>query len=145
MPNHHRLTISALTEADQNRLREQRAVVERCLGNSISREKFKTAAGKLGTIRAILQAGLFKPEHSYELHCLGVVFGDAMVEEMGMEWIIVNDERGREPAIRKPEAGLIFYPLTMISRPIEAGEWVEVFDLCQSVLDQVEELQLQPQ
>jgi hypothetical protein len=134
-----------LTEADQNRFREQRSLVERCLGNAITREKFKTAAGKLGTIRAILQAGLFKAEQGYELQCLGTVFGDALVEEMGMEWIIVEDEHGREPALRHAEANLIVYPITMISKRIEAGEWVDVFELCQSVLDQVEELQYQPQ
>src|SRR5262245_54208626 len=108
--------IAALNEADQNRLRDQRAVVERYLGNEDSKEKYKTAAGKLGTIRAILQGNVFKPDQKYELQCLGIVLGDVFVQDMGMEWIMVEDEHGRDPAVRLPKTTIIFYPMTMISK-----------------------------
>ena len=53
-----------------------------------TKQKYKTAAGKLGTIRAILQGGIFKRDQTYELQCLGVVLGDAFVQDLGMEWIM---------------------------------------------------------
>lgn len=135
--------ITVLTEADQERLRDQRAVVERCLGNEDSKEKYKTTAGKLGTIRAILQGNVFKRDETSELQCLGIVLGDAFVQELGMEWIMVEDEYGRDPAIRMPKTTIILYPMTMISKRIERGDEVDVFELFNWLAAQVEELQRQ--
>lgn len=135
--------ITALTEADQQRLRDQRAVVERYLGNEDSKQKYKTAAGKLGTIRAILQGSVFKRDQTYELQCLGIVLGDAFVQELGMEWVMVEDTSGRDPAVRVPKTSIILYPMTMISKRIERGEKVDVFDLFNGIAAQVEDLQRQ--
>ena len=143
MPAQPEQRITALTEADQQRLRDQRAVVEKYLGNEDSRQKYKTAAGKLGTLRALLQAGAFKREQTYELQCLGIVLGDAFVQELGMEWIMVEDEYGRDPAVRMPNTTIILYPLTMISKRLERGEPVDVFELLNGVAAQVEDLQRQ--
>jgi hypothetical protein len=132
--------ITALNDADQKRLRDQRAVVERYLGNEDSSEKYKTAAGKLGTIRAILQGNVFKPDQKYELQCLGIVLGDVFVQDMGMEWIMVEDEYGRDPAVRLPNTTIILYPMTMISTRIERGEKVDVFELYNGTAAQVEAL-----
>jgi hypothetical protein len=132
--------ITALNEADQKRLRDQRAVVEKYLGNDDSKGKYKTAAGKLGTIRAILQANVFKPDQKYELQCLGIVLGDAFVQDMGMEWIMVEDEYGRDPAVRLPNTTIILYPMTMISKRIERGDKVDVFELYNGTAAQVEGL-----
>jgi hypothetical protein len=135
--------ITALTDDDQKRLRDQRAVVERYLGNEDSKQKYKTAAGKLGTIRAILQGDVFKRNQTYELQCLGIVLGDAFVQEMGMEWIMVEDDEGRTPAVQVPKTSIILYPMTMISKRIERGEKIDVFELFNGVAAQVEELQRQ--
>jgi hypothetical protein len=143
VPNQSEQKITALTDADQQRLRDQRAIVERYLGTEDSKQKYKTAAGKLGTIRAILQAGVFKRDQTYELQCLGIILGDAFVQELGMEWIMVEDEHGRDPAVRLPGTSIILYPLTMISKRIERGEQVDVFELFNGVAAQVDELKRQ--
>jgi len=135
--------ITPLTEADQKRLRDQRAVIEKFLPDESSRQKYRKAAGKLGTIRAILDRNLFKPTQTYELQCLGIVLGDAFVQELKMEWVMVEDEHGRDPAVRLPSTSIILFPLTMISKRIERGEKVDVFDLFNGVAAQVEEVQRQ--
>ena len=132
--------VSALTDADQQRLREQRAVVEKYLGDESSRQKYLTAAGKLGTIRAILNADVFKPNQTYELQCLGIVFGDTFVQEMKMEWVMVEDQYGRDPAVRVPETTIIMFPLTMISKRVERGEKVDVFELFNGIASTVEDV-----
>jgi hypothetical protein len=133
--------ITTLTEADQERLQDQRAVIESFLPDESSRQKYKTAAGKLGTIRAILDRNLFRPTQTYELQSLGIVLGDAFVQELKMEWVMVEDEHGRDPAVRLPSTSIIFFPLTMISKRIERGEKVDVFDLFNGVAAKVEEIQ----
>jgi hypothetical protein len=133
-------TITLPSDADRERLDAQRAVVESLLGDDDSRAKYRTAAGKLGTIRAVLDARLFAPTQTYELQCLGIVLGDAFVQQLGMEWVTVEDEHGRDPAVRLPGTTIILFPLTMISKRIERGEEVDVFDLFNGVADQVETL-----
>jgi len=90
--------VTALSEADQKRLRDQRAVIRNFLPDDRSRQNYKEAAGKLGIIRAILDRILFKPTPTYELQCIGIVLGDAFVQNLKMEWVMVEDEHGRDPA-----------------------------------------------
>ena len=140
VPNQPQQRITALTDGDRQRLQNQRAVVERYLGDEDSREKYKTTVGKVGTIHAILQGHVFKPEETHELQCLGIVLGDAFVQEKGMEWVIVEDEHGRDPAIRLPKTSIILFPITMISKRVERGEEVDVFDLFNWTAARVDEL-----
>ena len=140
VPNQSPQKITPLTDADQHRLREQRAVVENYLGDDDSRTKYQTAAGKLGTIRAVLQANIFKPEQTYQLQCLGIVFGDALVQNQKMEWIMVEHEYGRDPAVRVPGTTIILFPLTTISKRVEKGETVDVFNLFNGAVSKVNEL-----
>ena len=125
-------TKSALTDGDQNRLEEQRAVVTRHLDED-GLKKYETAPGKLGTLRALLNAGVFPPEQTYELQSMGIVLGDVFVQDMGFHWIMVEDEYGRDPAIKFQDTSVLLYPLTMISKRIERGETVDVFDLYNGV------------
>ncbi len=136
--NQQEQRISELSKADQERLCGQRAVVEGYLADEESRENFRTVAGKLGTIRAMLLGNVFKKYQTYELQCLGIVLGDVFVQDMGMEWIIVEDENGRDTAIRLPDTTIILFPMTMISKRIELGEQVDVFELYNGCAAEVE-------
>jgi hypothetical protein len=51
-----------------------------------------------------------------KLQCLGVALGDALAEELQMEWVTVEDEYGKDPALRFPGTTVIAFPLTMISK-----------------------------
>jgi hypothetical protein len=134
-------TFHALSEADQTQLTAQRAVVERYLGNDPQNiENYATPAGKLGLLRAILEARLFGPTHTYELQCMGVVFGDVFVQVCGWEWSMVQDDLGRDPCIRVPMSTIVLYPLTMISKRIEHGETVDVFGLFDEIAAETERL-----
>jgi hypothetical protein len=131
--------VSAPTPADSQRLEHQRQLVENYVADE-SRERFRTPAGKLGTIRAILAGKVFGATQTYELQSLGVVFGDALALQLGLEWVIVEDNSGRDPALRAPGTSIIVYPLTMISKRVERGEAVDVFDLFNTVAAGVERL-----
>ena len=132
--------VGPLTAEDQVRLEDQRAVIERCLFDEDSLQKYRSAAGKLGTIRAIVDGGVFRRDQTYELQCLGIVLGDAFVQELAMEWVMVEDDYGRDPAVRMPGSHLILYPLTMISKRVERGEKPDVFELFNEAAARVEKL-----
>ena len=131
------------SSTDLERLAAQRLVVERYLADDDdSRTKYKKPAGKLGLLRAMLEKNVFKPTQTYELQCMGIVFGDVFVQQLGMEWVTVEDENGANPAVRMPGSTVIIFPLTMISKRVERGEKVDVFDLFSGIADQVDELKL---
>jgi hypothetical protein len=59
---------------------------------------------------------------------------------MGFHWIIVQDQNGRDPAIRYKQTSLILFPLTMISKRIERGEIVDIFALYNGIAVQTKKL-----
>ena len=133
--------IESLTPADEARLAEQRRVVEKVIeGNPDAQKKYLTSVGKLDVLRAILEGSVFKPDQTYELQCMGIVLGDVFVRELGMIWIMVEDSGGRDPAIMLEGTSIILFPLTMISKRIENGESVDVFDLFNGLAAKIDEL-----
>jgi hypothetical protein len=132
--------VTPLSEGDQQRLRDQRAIVEKYLADDSLRANYQTAAGKLGTIRAVLDGNVFKPNQTYELQCLGIVLGDAFALQLGMEWVMVEDAQGRDPAVRLPGTSIILFPLTMISKRVERGDKVDVFELFNGIAAEVERI-----
>lgn len=134
-------TVSEPGSADLDRLARQRKVVEQLVAGDRDRAgKLETVAGKLGAIRAILDGQVLKADQTYELQCLGIVLGDAFVLELGMEWVMVEDDYGRDPAVRLPGTTIMLFPLTMISKRVERGESVDVFDLFNGVAATVDKL-----
>jgi hypothetical protein len=127
-----------LSADDEAGLAKQRAVVEVLIeGNEDALAKYATPAGKLGVLRAILQAGVFKPTQTYELQCLGIVLGDVFASQLGMVWRMVEDEHGRDPCLVVPGTSVVIFPLTMISKRVERGQDLDVFELYNAVADGV--------
>jgi len=133
--------ISDLTPDDLASLAKQRGFIETYLADDLSREKYKAAAGKLGLLRALLAARAFDSSQTWELQAMGVVLGDALVQELGLRWVIVEDEQGRDPALAVPGKTVLLYPLTMISKRVESGQVVDIFDLFNWTAGQVEVLE----
>jgi len=130
-----------LNADDLGRMAKQRAVVEKYLGNDAGNlEKYKSTAGKLGLLRALLQQSVFKPEQTYEFQCMGIILGDALVQHCGVEWQAVEDQYGRDPCVCVPGTTIVLFPLTMISKRVEDGEQVDIFDLFNQTGAKIEEL-----
>ena len=49
-----------------------------------------------------------------------MVLGDVMVAQLGLSWVVVEDELGRSRALRLGESDELVYPVTMISKRVEA-------------------------
>jgi uncharacterized protein DUF3806 len=93
---------------------------------------------KLLVIDTILKNKWVGPTDTWKLQSLGIALGDALVQRQGYEWVAVEDEQGRDPALRVPGTTLTLFPLTMISKRIEQGEEVDVYTLFEGVCTLVE-------
>jgi hypothetical protein len=87
----------------------------------------------LSVIHALLDDGI-RPDETGKLQALGVVFGDVLSSQLQVPWVVVDDVDGRDPALHLGGSDLAF-PLTMISKRVEAGELVDVEKLFGTVAD----------
>jgi hypothetical protein len=71
---------------------------------------------------------------------MGIVLGDARVQHCGVEWRAMEDEHGRDPCVQVPGTTIVLFPLTMISKRVERGETVDVFNLFNQSMAQIERL-----
>ena len=133
--------IEPLNPDDIKRIAKQRGVIETYLGGDATNlEKYQTVAGKLGLLRALLERRVFQPTQTYELQCMGIVLGDALVQHCGVECRAVEDQYGRDPCVQVPGSTVVLFPLTMISKRVEKGEAVDVFDLFNKTDAKIQEL-----
>lgn len=103
-----------------------------------ARHEYETLEGKLRLLDAILQNRWIAPEETLKLQCLGVTFGDALSQRLGLAWVAVEDDQGRDPALVVEGPSILVFPLTSISRRVERGEQVDVYGLFESACRTVE-------
>ena len=97
-----------------------------------TQHQYETLEGKLRLLDTIIRSKWIEPSETVKLQCLGIALGDAFVQKLGLTWVMVEDDYGRDPAVRVAGSNLLF-PLTMISKRIERGEEVDVYAIFEGV------------
>jgi hypothetical protein len=93
-------------------------------------EQLDGTSADLSRLQRIIESGVVDRSATYTLQSLGIAFGKVFVNDNpGYDWWMVEDEYGRDPAIRYKKSTLLAYPRTMISKRIEDGERVDVQEL----------------
>lgn len=134
-------TFRDLGKNDLDWLAAQRGKIETLIEDQAdAHAKYQTDAGKLGIIRALLDAKVFRSDQTFELRGLGIILGDVLAGQLGMKWKMVEDQHGASPCLVLEGTSIILFPQTMISKRIERGEEVDVFDLFNGIVAKVEEL-----
>jgi Domain of unknown function (DUF3806) len=96
--------------------------------------------GKLHVVGTILESGWIAADETWKLQALGVAFGDGLAQELMLDWVTVEDEFGRDPALNWPGTSIYSYPLTTISKRVERGESVDVRQLFDSACKLLSEM-----
>ena len=92
----------------------------------------------LSVVNALTHA--VDPSETWKLQSLGIVLGDVLAVVTGSEWVEVEDEYGRDAALRFAGPDDVIFPMTMISKRVESGEDVDVFALFSTVAQSVVEI-----
>ena len=98
---------------------------------------YQSIEGKLLLLETILNNKWIEPTETVKLQCLGVTFGDLLVQAAGLKWVIVEDEYGRDAALHLEGTSIKSFPLTSISKRVEVGERVDVRALFQSACENI--------
>jgi hypothetical protein len=132
--------ISAPLDSDITRLAQQRMFVETLAVEHLS-GGLPGDDGDLDVLQRILDRDILAPDDTYELQSLGIVFGMRLVDAIeGLDWAIVQDEFGRDPALRYLDTSLLIFPLTMISKRVEDGVHVDIREMFEGVRSHVASL-----
>jgi hypothetical protein len=115
-----RRRIGPLADSDERLLSQQRSAVDELARRHVGSPLTGGTTDDLRVLQELLDQRVLQPDQTYELQALGVVLGDVMVAQLGFSWAIVEDELGRSRALRPGESDAIVYPVTMISKRVEA-------------------------
>ena len=107
--------------------------------------EYDTIAGKLKLLDTILKSNWIEKDEIYKLQSLGITLGDIIVQDMNFIWIEVEDEYGIDPALQLPDTTLILFPLTMISKRIETGQDVDIYEFYDGLKEKVNEIKYNAQ
>ena len=131
-------SIHELSSEEITRLEAQRKWVREHY-EPAAQKNYETVKGKVRLIAAIIGNAWIEPHETIKLQSLGVSLGDAIAQELGLEWVAVEDEFGRDPALILRGTSIKIFPVTMISKRIERGEQVDAVEMfgntCKTILE----------
>jgi hypothetical protein len=128
-----------ISDNTKQRLTAQRNWVQNHF-DSDSTKNYETIDGKLQLLKTIIEANWIQKNETNKLQCLGVTLGDAITQDLGFNWVEVEDEYGIDPAIKLADTSLLLFPLTMISKRIENDEAVNIHELYDRIKNKVLEI-----
>jgi hypothetical protein len=117
--------VSELTWADENDLARKQEAVER-LGQRHFGQSLRHNKSDLELLQRIADRKVIKQHDVENLQALGVVLGNTLKDELGLEWKVYNDGKGRSRAVCVPDTEYCLFPMTMLSRRLEVGVPVDV-------------------
>lgn len=119
-------SVLALNSADRYHLLQQRSLVDELARRHVGTGIEGGSIRDLRVVQDLLDRGVLAPDQTYELQALGVVVGDVLAQQLGLDWVAVEDGYGRSRALAGENATTLLFPVTMISRRVEAGIEVDV-------------------
>lgn len=94
------------------------------LANQISEELAEVTLNRtfsdLEKLQSVLDRNILTIEHGNQVSAIGIAFGQVFINEVpGYDWWMVEDEYGRDVAVRYKDTSLLIFPESMIANRIE--------------------------
>lgn len=63
------------------------------------------------------------PEQANDMvHIVGLTFGQRLVDELGMRWVVATDQHGTEMALHHPQGNALLHPVNVVVKRWESRE-----------------------
>ena len=99
--------------------------------------QYNTISGKLNLLDVILKSNWIDKNEILKFQYLGITLGDVFVQDMNFIWIQIEDEFGIDPAILLPDTTIRLFPMTMISKRIENGESIDIYEFYKGLKEKI--------
>lgn len=109
-----------LSTSDMLRIEEQKQWVKENAPPDL-RKQYDSVAGKLKIINAILNQHPPLPLQLKQQRSLDIAFADALIQETGAQWAILEDGSRRTLVLIKPGAPLTIFPMVPVARRMSEG------------------------
>ncbi len=128
-------SVTPLKESDRRFMNQQRSRVDTLARRHLGMWIRGQTNNDLIILQKLLDQHLAKSSDKKLLQAMGVVLGDLYVRELGVHWVIYRDKHGRSRALQWKSNEKLLFPVTMISRRVEAGIQVDVKSIHQKGLN----------
>jgi hypothetical protein len=68
------------------------------------------------------QASGERDDPNVYINAIGLAFGQALVDELGLHWAVVSDEHGTEIAVHGQPGDILVFPPNLVAKRFETGE-----------------------
>jgi len=130
--------VMELTPTDARQLEYQRKAVQDMaalhLGRRISGDKQRD----IEMLQMLLDRRIVSSGETRDLQSMGVVLGDLLADELDMEWVVYEDRYGRSKALQLGPSMNFLFPITMISRRVDAGLTVDIGEIYEKAMKEME-------
>lgn len=130
-------TVSELTWTDRSEMARRQEAVEN-LGQRHFGQSLRNDKSDLQLLQRIADGKLISKTDTDTLQGLGVILGNVLAGELGLEWKAYSDEMGRSRALCVPNSEDCLFPVTMLSRRLEVGLNVNVADIYNQAVATIE-------
>ncbi|MEH6585616.1 MAG: DUF3806 domain-containing protein [Halioglobus sp.] len=129
------LIVSNLTQVDLQYMQQQRALLGDLTARHFGRQFNGSRDNDLGLLQRLLDQELVRNDQTRELQAMGIIMGDLLAAELGMDWVVYEDRLGRSRALRYKETDSYLFPATMISRRRAVDNRTPVADIYRKAQD----------
>ncbi|AFU97634.1 DUF3806 domain-containing protein [Simiduia agarivorans] len=91
----------------------------------------------LDYLQRIINRGLIDKTDTRRQQALGMVLGNVLAQETGMQWFVYEDGDGRSRALCVPQTEHCLFPVTMLSRRMAVGLYPDVNKIYNEALEMV--------
>jgi len=130
-----------LSPQDTVRLEQQREVIAKAAKKHYGTPSLTRTKADLPVLQKLIDDKVFAKSQTYELQCLGVVFGDVLTSDLPLRWVMITDEFGTDPTLRFKKTDANINALTMISKRVERDQPVDLSDMLHWTRQQLSKLE----
>jgi len=130
-------TLEPWSSADEIKSSRQRALADELARRHLGTPLREGETRDLTTLQRLLDGDWIEREDVFSQQAVGVALGDVMARNLGLHWVVVDDDYGRSRALRWEKEDDLFFPVTMVSKRIGQRRSVDVYDLYDFVADRV--------
>ena len=121
--------IGELTQIDRQYMQQQRSLLNELAGRNFGRHFTGKRDNDLALLQRLLDEEVVRGDQTQELQGMGIVLGDLLAADLGLDWVVYEDRVGRSRALRYRQTDNFLFPTTMISRRREVGNTEAVVDI----------------
>lgn len=129
--------ISDLSWTDKQYMGAQVASIEELVRSEFGGQ-LKESPDDLDYLQRIINRGLLERTDTQRQQALGMVLGNVLARETGMQWFVYKDEAGRSRALCVPQTEHCLFPVTMLSRRMAVGLYPDVKKIYGEALEAVQ-------